>query len=452
MNVITLLAGIFGILLFAIIWLRMNSLLFRDVASPLNLLLIAWVGPLLLRTLGLSDLESPWRLESIAAILWVTLALFTCVALPVFFLPKRAFAVRADTFRQTMESLRSPSMTALVVGAWIVSFGVYLFAEFLTNPVGIPMLAALGGNDIDQTIHRWGKDTRWAIFSNLLFIITPWMYLTAQSRRRGVARYLLLFLALLYPFFGLLKMSRSDVFVAVLNIGLAEYYRRRMSGQELRIRPHVLFRAVLGVTVAMVLLYFTMALRTGTTGRYADWIEFNAPLRDPWRELGAQIYGYLALPFENFKRFFESYDGGLQIGISVFRPFLSAFGRGDIADAKIATVDFNAVSQAAGSNTFLSFVYAELGLLGILLIPFVYGGLVACLYYWMRNSARLLPLLLYLNFAYPWCWLYFGNAFSVLTFYINAAFIIAILTIHDLLKVSSRRSRRRQILQPAAPR
>jgi hypothetical protein len=181
----------------------------------------------------------------------------------------------------------------------------------------------------------------------------------------------------------------------------------------------------LGLLVILVLLYWTAAVRTGgvQSNLYAQNIGFKLGGEGPWHELLAQIYGYAALPFENFHLFFASYSGAYNLGISALRPLLSITGQGRVADQMLSQIPFTAVSPAAGSATFLTPLYAELNVEGVLIIPIFYGLLVNGLYVRFRVRPSFINFLLYLNFVYPWAWLY-QQCLSVLTFYLNAGFIV----------------------------
>jgi hypothetical protein len=159
---------------------------------------------------------------------------------------------------------------------------------------------------------------------------------------------------------------------------------------------------------------------------YAKAIDFKDLDVGAFNEIFAQIYGYIALPFENFHRFYESYTGGLNPGISSLRPFLSIIAKGYIADQMLSTIFYEPVNSAAGSATFLTLLYAELGIWGLIVIPLLYAILVNLLYYRFRIKPNFINFFIYLNFVYPWLWLFFNNAFSVLSFYLNAFFVIGI--------------------------
>jgi hypothetical protein len=90
----------------------------------------------------------------------------------------------------------------------------------------------------------------------------------------------------------------------------------------------------------------------------------------------------------------------------------------------IDEIAYEPISGASGSATFLTFLYAELGICGLIIVPFIYGLMVNILYCNFRLKPNFINMFLYINFVYPWAWLFFNNAFSVLTFYINAFNII----------------------------
>ena len=419
-----------GILFVA--WNRLNARLFQDSFSPFHLLFFSWILPLSFRSLSLSELEVPWPPRTLAIIGWVTIALVASSLIPLASIRSYPFNRRRPTFERTSALFRRTDFHILLLLLWSGTFAVYLYAEFLTNPVGVPLLATLQGITVDSQMHRWGKETKWAAITPLLFVLTPMLYLAARSSRNLLWRMILFSLAAAYPLAAFAKFSRSDVLIAGLNVAVVEYYFRRFHALRFQLPKLSLFKWTLLATAAGFFLYGTLRLRAGSEAFYARAIGFR------WQsgalaEVAAQIYGYAALPFENLHRFLSSYDGSFKPGVSFFRPLLSAISQGDLADQMLSDVDFNTLSAAAGSNTFVSPLYAEFGLPGVFVVPIIYGVLVSWLYVRFRREPSYINFFLYLNFVYPWIWLYFNNAFSVLTFYINAGFIVALIVLYSLL-------------------
>jgi hypothetical protein len=339
-------------------------------------------------------------------------------------------------FRLGMAPLRDGTFVSLIVLMWAVTFAGYLYSEFINNPAGIPLLTKFLGADIDlsqSAYHRWGKDTRWAVVTPMLFILSPILYLTFRLNRRWPWRRIILVMALLYPVFGALKLSRSDIMIGWLNVAFTEFCYRRYTGRHvvsLSLRKLVLF-----ALLALTILGGTLSARIGSSdyNAYAHAIGLKFAGGPRWMELVAQVYGYAALPFENFHQFYSTYPGGFHPGISVLRPFLSMVMQGRMADEMIKTIPFTAVSTAAGSHTFLTMPYAELGMAGVLLVPVLYGVLMAVLYSRLRVNPTFVNVFVYTNFMFPWLFLYFGNGFSVLTFYLNSAVVVALLFLRYLL-------------------
>lgn len=424
----------FGLLVILVgAWLFANQRLTADFLSPFNLLLISWIVPMYLRALGLSGLEEPWVPKTYLYLGATTAALVGTSILPWLFLNQTPIRARSDAFMWAMRVLRARGFLAIVIIGWLMALGASLYAEFLTNPVGIPLVAALKGDvTLVGAVHRWGKETRWAILINLFYIVTPILYMAGRSESHRTLRRALFLMAFTYPVLGLLKLSRSDLFVGGLNLALSEYYWVRFTGWRPggRLRKKILIAAL--VVAALAMLYFTMSIRIAMTSyispdqRYSKWIEYRLEGEGPLYELSAQVYGYLALPFENFNRFVAVHPGSFRPGLSFFRPLLSAAGMGDRADELSRGIDFNVASSGAGSNTFLSYLYAELGVWGVTVAPLIYGLLVNLLYIRFRRRPTFVSIFLYINFVYAWTWLYFNNAFSVLTFYLNAGFVVGV--------------------------
>lgn len=416
------------------IWFWLNRRLYRDGFAPFNVLLFSWAIPLALRTASLSEYEKPWRAPTIAIVGWVTLMLVLPSLTWAAQIRRRGdFEAQRATFEQTLDVLRRRNFLWLLICCYVPAFGAYLYAEFVTNPAGIPLLAVLRGDTLSvlgSELHRWGKDTHWSILSPLLFILTPLCFLAYRANGDRGIRFLFLALALAYPIMGALKLSRSDIFIATLNVVVADHYYRRYRERRAASRLRLWLRYGGVLAVSLTLYYGLMVVRVGGVqvgALYSELIGFRFGGTNPLVQMAAVVYGYAALPFENFHRFFTSYAGDLHVGIGVFRPFLAVSGAGSLADDMDARVPYpDPVSGAAGSATFLTNVYAELGIVGLVAVPVLYALLVNLLYARMRMRPSLGNVLLYLNFLYPWTWLYFNNAFSVLTFYLNAGFIVVL--------------------------
>ena len=416
----------------AVVWQVAAFRLYRDPLSPLSLLGFSWMLPLSLGWLDLSVYEARWSAATVAAVTWVTVGMVGACLFPRLVVARAdSFAPHREQFAAAMAVLRTPRIRAFLIALFAIVFACYLYAEFITSPVGIPALRILAGDRMYGEFHRWGKETRWAIITPTLFLLVPLLYLAGREAESRGWRWVLIGLALLYPLFGLLKLSRSDVFVSALNLGATEYYLRRFAPPRPLKVGRVLALAAGGVVALLfagVVLQATLVARIGSRSSFDDYasaIGFIPRGESPLYGVAAQAYGYLALPFENFRRAFERTDGGFHPGTSALRPLFSAAGQGRLADEMLSTIVIpDPVSSAAGSSTFLTPIYMELGLAGVLLVPIAYALLVNVLYARFRGRPSLLTYLAYLNFLYPWTWLYFNNAFSVLTFYLNALFIL----------------------------
>jgi hypothetical protein len=412
-------------------WFALNRALFDDILSPFSLLFVAWVGPLLLQATNLSSHETPWTLGPMLMVGWTTLALAgTCLLAAGVVRAGPPGAEARDHFRAMQELLRAPAFIAGFFACFLVCFAAYVYAEFVTNPFGVPLLSILSGQvPRGGAFHRWGKDGPLTALTALLFVLTPIAYLAFQANRGRPLRATLLVAALAFPVGGVLKLSRSDVFIGMVELLVVAVYWRRFAGERVPRRRQLLTLA--GVVLAGLLVYYVMmAIRISSVPLediYARLIGFRLEGDSPWRGPLAAIYGYMALPFENLHRFLAVHDGGSHVGISVFRPILSLSGMGDLADRIDAGIHYPApATYAAGSATFLTSVYAELGILGVAAVPIAYAALVNALYVHMRARPTFLSVLLYANFVYPWLWLFFNNGFGVLSIYLNAAFIAAV--------------------------
>jgi hypothetical protein len=378
-------------------WNRANKRLFGDLLSPFNLLLFAWIGPLLLRGFNLSELERPWTIEIVLIFLGVTLGLVSPLIAMQPLIQGHRLAAQRPIFEKTLALFRDWRFIGLMLVCFVVSFSAYIYNDFVTNPVGIPLIALSRDPTIPrEAFHRWGRTGGAGIVGLLatpVFILTPMFYLAFRASRRWLIRVFLLGLALLYPIMTLLKLSRIELIQAGVSFVLIEYYYRQFL--SLRIRPTrfrilrysqwAVVAAGLIVGVALFQLAFQQ-IRGGftpedrTVGRL---IGYKLDVPDPFYGLAVELYGYFAMPLENFANFYKANpEGGFNPGIGLFRPLLSITGQGRVADAMLEQIDLLDERRLWPVNTypFITLIHAELGLVGVLVTSVLYAGMVGFFY------------------------------------------------------------------------
>jgi len=428
-------------------WIRLNHLWYKDRLSPFNLLLFAWVGPLALRAYNLSDQERAWPLEVVLILVWVTAAL----ALPVLALrPPKDSAMASEArrvFGRTLGVFRTPLFLWLIIGLYAFSFAAYIYNEFVTNPVGIALLTFLR----DPTIplgdyHRWGKEEGRSIglyFSLPVQVLVPMLYLGFRANAGRARRWVLLALALAYPIMAALKLSRSDILYSGISMLFVEYYYRRFTRSETERRFgrwRALRYAVLVSLVGVALNAF-LIIRAGFTpgeGGAATLIGLKVQAGLLSSPIG-EVYGYFAMPFENFSNIFQRYTGGLELGVGPLRPVFSLTGQSDAAERLMGRLNLESVLlYPINTYTFLTMTYVELGLVGIVLVPLLYSAGMATLYRWFLRRPTLPAMFIYLTFVPCWMWLFVTNGFSVLSFYLNAGVIVMLFVGYRILVLVAR--------------
>jgi hypothetical protein len=81
----------------------------------------------------------------------------------------------------------------------------------------------------------------------------------------------------------------------------------------------------------------------------------------------------------------------------------------------------------------------------------VYGLVVNLIYLRFRRSGSTTWLFIYINFMFPWVWMFFTNAFSVLAFYTNAFYVVAIAACAEWTVRWVRVTRGQAVTRVAAP-
>jgi hypothetical protein len=196
-------------------------------------------------------------------------------------------------------------------------------------------------------------------------------------------------------------------------------------------------------TCVIVALNALLLVRAGfdAGGRgFADLIELRIDA-GPLSSTVGEIYGYIAMPFENFANVLRLQSPSSFLGVGPLRPFFSMVGQSGLAEARMDHLDLDGILlYPINTYTFLTLTYVELGLAGVLIVPFAYALFMGALYRRLRNRPTLASLSLYVVFLPCWLWLFVTNGFSVLSFYLNAAFVLLLVITERVLRIVQRGS------------
>lgn len=406
-------------LVVSVAWLFVNRKIFDDYFSPFNVLLFVWVLPFIASYLALSD-------QQVGLSIYAELLVIACTVIAAAICLLFRFAIPGNVPAVVLKGIGIDRRAGVVVMLTVLTAGAAkYFAEFSNQ--AIPLFQYLEGSAISHVAHRFGKDSFLQIFAIGLVSIGIIGYSLALERRAIVEKVVWLGVAALPILAGILKASKSDVFEPLFYyIVLSYYYNRRLPGTARhRYLVPVIMAAVVALAAAM-----TMTRTSGIQGAgavsYADAIGFAA-LDWPFelRETASILYGYTSLGFENFSRYVEANDNGepFRLGTSMFRPLLSSIKQGEVANEMLADVTFNEISPAANVGTYLRDLYVEGGWVLCILGTVAYAFLVNSLYVNFRTSQTPMSAILYAAILFPWAWLFFTNAFSVLTTYLILAYV-----------------------------
>jgi oligosaccharide repeat unit polymerase len=401
-----------------LIWRLANQRLYNDSFSPFNLLFYFWITPFILCFTKLSGLQT--GITGYAATIIsvsTTILIVTCLLPAALASPrlKRAVKVGHTTTPTQIHSI-------WVLCFYLLTTVALYFAEFSGRDV--PLVTYILGDASDPNLHTLGKDSRLQVLAAgtqvaAIFVFQLW--LLEKGRKR---RIFYLSLALLLVALGIIKASKSDIYMPLLSFAALFYYRQRASNIKLQLRYKVI------VVLALLAVISITSIRLGgigLVGSYADLIDFSytSELGPALSEVVAIAYGYTSVGFQNFTNYVESHSLEFRIGSSLFRPILSLLMMGDVANTIGVPVDeWNVISDAANTGTFLTSLYIEGGILFCFLGSFLYGSFVNVIYHLHRSSHSLRFKLLYVAIIFPWTWLFFTNGFSVLSVYINLFYVL----------------------------
>lgn len=414
-------------------WNRLNkALLYGDAFSPFNLLFYFWVAPFIFCWANLSALQTGLEVNAIIVIVLCTVILLVTCMVPVLLGTQPC---HSGVLAKDRQSLRINATG--VVCFYILTLTALYFAEFSGRDLPL-VLYFLGGAD-NSNLNIVGKDSKLQVLAfgiHAASIIVFYLYLNEVRLLRRFS-YLLLCLAVVAV--GVLKTSKSDIFIPILSYSALIYYHHRTRRLPQALRPYAARRLLhrLYKICAAIIFLLSLAVITsirlegvGHTDGYADLIKFRyaEELGTLLGEVVSVMYGYTALGFQNFSNYINTHEMVFRVGTSLFRPVLSALMMGDMADSMGVPVDsWNVVADAANTGTFLTPLYIEGGMYFCLLGSLLYGLLLNVVYFLAFRTRRTVGwFFAYITFLYPRTWLFFKNAFSVSSIYINVFYVMLI--------------------------
>jgi oligosaccharide repeat unit polymerase len=168
----------------------------------------------------------------------------------------------------------------------------------------------------------------------------------------------------------LINLSRYDMTVSALYLVLA--YGVTSTSVRGATRSRVvrdLLPPVLAVAVIFVVV--ELLLRKSTTYGPAGH----------WRSVLFSFYWYLASPTAAFNEFLARFSGDYSLGEKTFAPFLKWLSRLHLAAPPTITAygEFVWIPYPANVYTYLRNFYEDFGVLGVALIPYAFGALLAAL-------------------------------------------------------------------------
>lgn len=411
---------LFYALLIGVAWWKLNARVFMDRLSPFNMLFFVWVFPFVVSFAGLSDLQqgiAAWPLTILLVATMVMIAVLVTSPLLPRAISSPACKERVICHISKVSLVRLLWLSLIFV---LVTLGAKIYAEFSE---GIPILAYLDTSN-SSTLHRFGKDSKLQIIAEALAIggMLSW-YCALRASGRPLIRAAALLIATIPLVVGVLKASKSDIAEPVFLYFMIYYYTRqsswRISYAKILVPAVVIFVLLFGIT--------EIRLEGQGGASYADLIELDAEMPSAMRGLLAQPYGYMAVNFENFSRYVERGAHELRLGTSMFRPLFSLLMQGSASNELLEGLDLREMSPAANVGTFLRDLYIEGGATMCFVGAFWNALLIRLAYNRFRRRQDDISMVIYVTLMFPWVWLFFTNAFSVLTVYSNCFFAAVIL-------------------------
>jgi oligosaccharide repeat unit polymerase len=236
---------------------------------------------------------------------------------------------------------------------------------------------------------------------------------------------------------AILKLNRTNLITTLVVLIVVEHYldrfSRARSRQRLRPRQFVkrypyLCASLLAIIATMFLASQFVQLRNGfdSSDAFQTIVGTDIRVYPPVDGFLSEVYEYFALPWQNFADTFDAYRPTIRLGIGFFRPVFSLLGQGAALDDSLDRINFDPTLGPANTYPFITLIYLELGILGIIVCPVLYGLFVSWIYARFRREPNFLNFCLYLHMPIAWMWLFSSSAFIGLHFYLTMAYLWAV--------------------------
>jgi oligosaccharide repeat unit polymerase len=223
------------------------------------------------------------------------------------------------------------------------------------------------------------------------------VFLCLDTRPR---RYAYLFGFLLVAFATcLINLSRYDMTVSVLYLVLAYGVTSTSVCGATRAR---VVRDLLPPLAAVAVVFFAVELLLRKSATYGP--------AGNWRSVLFSFYWYLASPTAAFNEFLAAFPGVYSLGEKTFAPFLKWLSRLYLVAPPTVTAygEFVWIPYPANAYTYLRNFYEDFGVLGVSLIPYAFGTLLAALegrarryFHFLNAYVLLLVPIVFSFYCYP---------------------------------------------------
>lgn len=207
----------------------------------------------------------------------------------------------------------------------------------------------------------------------------------------------------------LLNLSRYDMVVSILYLILAYCATGPGAGEKRRPVWGLLVPIVAVVVMfAVVELLLHKGAEYGQSGRLRGFL--------------FSLYWYLASPIAAFNEFLIHFPGGHDLGQNTFFPFFKWLHRLHLVPEPAMSVygEFVFIPHPANVYTYLRHFYEDFGLLGVAVIPYLLGSLLAAI---KSRASRSFPFLnLYVALLAPVAFSFYSYPLVSSQFYLQILF------------------------------
>lgn len=377
----------------------------HDILNPIGLFTLVWFSSIGIANLMLSRLQNPWDVSMWLVVLGSGFA-FTVGGVSYTLLQKRAPKVTRIFQNHTGYSARNLKM--LIIFLFVLSVCAYVFEVHAFG--GIPLF--MGSKRVWAYMNFGVRFVHYLTVSAVIVCLLIYLHFKVHKPRRKLF-FRALFLVSAFILISILATGHLIILLSGI-FTLKNYLtNKRMSLKH--------------VGCLIIISIVTLALVSGLIRSSSHNLSYIAKISDPrikipsWLSFSFLPYMYVGASFENL-RLSICERAKFYYGAKTLFPLWAFSLTKKYFDFKTYT------TGAFNVGTYLEAYYADFGLSGVLLMPFILGLILTRFYYSLRFRPTVLKTLIYSLCVYGILITFFANWFNKPLM----VFFLVLLTVTDV--------------------